>query len=172
MTKGTRETYAGDLPFRPLGGPGRLPTRGSHEFADFVQVFDTRSGEEVARGTGFKHVSGVLFLSADVLLVAAFGGCYRCNLRRGGRDLLSDKGWQTGVTLSPDGRALAIGEDFGLAWVDLVKKKETHRFGACFLSVHQGYCAGFSPGGRYLAGDLHIGGRAGGLVGQLRCTWP
>src|SRR5262245_12378370 len=136
----------------------------SHAGADHVWVFETKSGKPVARLTGFQHVSGVLFLSAEVLLVAAFGGCFRCSLHPGGHALLSPEGWQSRLTLSPDGRVLAIGVDFGLAWFDLVKKQETYRFGACLLSVHKGYYAGFSPGRRYLAADLHVPGRAGGLV--------
>jgi hypothetical protein len=93
------------LAFNPSGS--RLAV--SHENADHVQVFDTRSGTEVTRLTGFTRVTAVLFLSAEVLLVAAFGGCFRCNLRRGGRDLLSPEGWQTSVTLSPDGIGLFQG---------------------------------------------------------------
>jgi hypothetical protein len=136
----------------------------SHENADHVQVFDTRSGAEVGRLTGFTRVSAVLFLSAEVLLVAAYGGCFRCNLRLGGRDLLSPEGWQTSVTLSPDGRKLAIGVRIGLSLYDLARKKEVRRFEACFDPGAGAFHAGISPGGRYLAATLYEGGRAGGIV--------
>src|SRR5262245_15953061 len=120
----------------------------SHENADHVEVFDTRSGGKVTGLKGFKSVTGVLFLSAEVLLVTAFGGCYRCNLRRGGRDLLSDRGWQAGVALSPAGRVLAIGEQYGLLLHDLVNSKAVRQLQAVYNSDHTGHRAAFSAHGR------------------------
>jgi WD40 repeat protein len=149
------------LAFNPRGN--RLAV--SHMFADQVQVFDTQSGAPLTCLKGLTRVSGVQFLSAEVLLVAAFGGCYRCNLRGGGRDLLTDKGWQTAVALSPDGRLLALGEQRGLVLFDLAHQRDVGWFGVHFNAEHGVFCAGFSPGGRYLAADLHVGGRAGGIVG-------
>lgn len=127
----------------------------SHQFADHVQTFDTRSGKPLARLDGFTRVSGVLFLSAEVLLVTAFGGAYRCDLRRGSRDLLSDKGWQTGVGLSPDGRMLAIGVQWGMLLYDLAKGEVLRQVGVVYDPSHVGYRAAFSACGRYAAAALY-----------------
>jgi WD40 repeat protein len=148
------------LAFNPRGS--RLAV--SHMFADHVQIFDTRSGERLTRLDGLTGVSRVLFMSAEVLLVAAFGGCYRCNLRGGTRDVITDKGWQAGVALSQDGRLLALGEKMGLVLYDLARNTIVGGFSVCFNSEDAVYHAEFSPGGRYLAADVHAGGRAGGIV--------
>src|SRR5262249_50699745 len=52
----------------------------SWEDADSVQVFDVRSGREVARCQGFQRIVGIEFLSANALLVTAAHGCLRCDL--------------------------------------------------------------------------------------------
>jgi WD40 repeat protein len=141
------------LAFSPRGD--RLAV--SHEDADHVQVFDARSGKPLRRLEGFHRVTRVLFLSAEVLVVTAFGGCYRCNLRRGPRDLVCDEGWQNGVALSPDRRLLAVGVGHGLLLYDLVKGKEPRRFAAVYDCDHTGRCAAFSAQGRYVAAALYGG---------------
>jgi hypothetical protein len=135
----------------------------SHENADHIEVFDTRSGGKVTSLKGFTRVTRVLFLSAEVLLVTAFGGCFRCNLRRGGRDLLCDKGWQAGVALSPAGRVLAIGGQYGLFLHDLVKGKVVRQLQAIYDPCHIAHCAAFSAHGRYVAAALY-GERATPIV--------
>jgi WD40 repeat protein len=135
----------------------------SHENADHVDVFDARSGAKVTRLKGFKRVTGLLFLSAEVLLVAAFGGCYRCNLRRSGRGLISDKGWQAGMALSPDGRLLAIGQQYGLLLHDLDHGKTLRQLAAVYDSYHTAQRAAFSARGRYVAAALY-GDRATPIV--------
>jgi hypothetical protein len=131
---------------------------------DHVQVLDTRSGEEVARCTDFVRISSIVFLSAEVLLVAAYGGCFRCNLRRGGRELLSPEGWQTSATVHQDGRVLAIGVRGGLVLYDLVKRKVRHRVCTAFDPDYVGDRVAFSAGGRYLAADLSARWRGMGIV--------
>ncbi len=148
------------LAFNPRGT--RLAV--SWENADHVRVFDPRSGAEVTRCTGFVRISGIVFLSAEVLLVAAYGGCFRCNLRRGGRDLLSPEGWQTGITLSLDRRVLALGVRGGLLLYDVVKGKALNQYVAAFDPDYVGHCAAFSAGRRYLAADLSARWRGMGIV--------
>src|SRR5438876_11444620 len=67
----------------------------SREDADRILVFDLPSGREVARAADLRRVSDVRFLTDDVLLLTHFGGCFRWDLRRGGRELLSEQGWQS-----------------------------------------------------------------------------
>jgi WD40 repeat protein len=68
------------------------------------------------------------------------------------------------VTLSPNGRKLAVGVRVGLSLYDLAGKKEVRRLEVCFNPEDTAFHAGFSPGGRYLAAGLQEGGRAGGIV--------
>jgi hypothetical protein len=52
----------------------------------------------------------------------------------------------------------------GLVLFDLARKRVVGGFDVSFNADHTVFYAGFSPGGRYLAADLHAGGRAGGIV--------
>jgi WD40 repeat protein len=121
---------------------------------DEVQVFDPGSGREVTRCTGFFRVFGIGFLSADVLLVTAFHGCFRCHLRRGEREVLSPEGWLTRTTVSPNGRVLAIGRHGGLDLYDVRSRRVVRRLATNYTYNHWGRRAAFSAGGRYLAAEL------------------
>lgn len=132
--------------------------------SDDVQVFDTRSGEEVTRLKGFFRIFGIEFLSANVLLVTAFHGCFRCDLRRGGRGVLSSEAWLTRTTVSQNGRVVAIGVKGGLLLYDVRKGQVVHRIRTAFDPDFVGHRAAFSAGGRYLAADLNSGSRGTGIV--------
>jgi hypothetical protein len=101
---------------------------------------------------------GVEFLSAEVLLVTAADGCFRCDLRRGGRDVLSSESWPAGNNLNPTGRIVALGVDSGLVLYD-ARKGEVLRQLRTDLAIGgpdpaKGRCAAFSAGGRYVAAAL------------------
>jgi hypothetical protein len=133
----------------------------AYEDSDYVQVFSSRSGREVTRSTGFQRIFGIEFLSADVLLVTAFHGCFRCDLRRGGRGVLSSESWATGTTVSPNGRIVALGVTRGLVLYDtrkgqVLRHLETY-FAEGVRDIAQGRHAAFSAGGRYVAAALGTG---------------
>ena len=88
------------LAFNPRGT--RLAV--SWEHADSVQVIDARTGQEVTLCSGFQRIVGIEFLSANVLLVTAYNGCFQCDLRGGGRKALSSESWPAGTTVSPKRR--------------------------------------------------------------------
>jgi hypothetical protein len=135
-------------------GPGSTRFAISWQDTDHVRVVDPHSGEEVKRCTGFHRVTGVAFLSADELLVAAYGGCYRCNLARGKRKLLSKEGWQASITVSPSCGLVAIGVTGGIDLYDVRKSQVSHRLGTGFAFLHWGNRSGFSRGERYIAAEL------------------
>jgi hypothetical protein len=81
----------------------------SCERSDDVRVLDPRSGREVTRCTGFQQVSGIEF-STEVLLVTASHGCFRCDLRRARREVLSSEAWPTRTAVSPNGPGRGAGE--------------------------------------------------------------
>jgi hypothetical protein len=126
----------------------------SYEFADFVEVFDTESGARVVRRKGFTRVSGVAFLSDEVLLVAAFGGCFRCNLPRGRRTLLAEEGWQACLTVSAGGGLVALGATAGIDLYDVRKGQVSHQLRAGFALQQYARGAAFSPDERYVAAEL------------------
>jgi hypothetical protein len=70
---------------------------------------------------GDQRIVGVEFLSAEVLLVRAVDGCFRCDIRRGGRDVLISASWPAGTTVSPNGRTVALGVECGLDLYDARK---------------------------------------------------
>jgi WD40 repeat protein len=126
----------------------------SCERSDEVQVWEPRSGREVTRCMGFQHVSGIEFLSTEVLLVTTWHGCFRCDLRRGEREALVSEGWLTRTTVSPNGRLLAIGVQGGIDLYDVRKRKVLHRLSTAFTYRPIGTRAAFSAGGRYVAAEL------------------
>src|SRR5207244_1662211 len=126
---------------------------------DRVLVFDLPSGREVARTADLRRVSDVRFLTDDVLLLTHFGGCFRWDLRRGGRELLSEQGWQSRTAVSPDGQVVAIGTKAGLVLFDVVLGKVRRHLECQFAYGGDGYSPqcppAFSADGRYVAADLH-----------------
>jgi hypothetical protein len=130
----------------------------SWEDADSVRVFDARSGREVACRSGFRRVLGLEFLSANVLLVTASDGCFRCDLRGEERAVLSSESWSGGTTVSPDGRIVALGVKCGLILYDARKGRVLrHLKTDLALGARDdalGRRAAFSAGGRYVAGAL------------------
>lgn len=141
------------LAFNPPGT--RLAV--SCQDTDHVQVFDPRSGKEVTRITDFFRISGIAFLSAEVLLVTAFGGCMCCDLRRGTRGLLSPGGWQTSTTVSPNGRLVALGVKWGVELYDVRKGQVVRNLIVFYDPDHYGHKVAFSPGYRYVAVGLRGG---------------
>jgi WD40 repeat protein len=126
----------------------------SCERSDSVQVLDPRSGREVTRCAGFQRVSGIEFHSTEVLLVAASDGCFRCDLRRGGREVLSSESGLTRTAVSPNGRVVAIGVHGGIDLYDVRKGQVLRRLGTGFLYRPIGTRAAFSASGRYVAAEL------------------
>jgi hypothetical protein len=130
----------------------------SWEDADSVQVSDARSGREVTRCSGFQRICGIEFLSANVLLVTASDGCFRCDLRLGERDVLSSELWPGGTTVSPEGRKVALGVKRGLILYDARKGHELRHLKTDLAlgagEDAEGRRAAFSAGGRYVAGAL------------------
>jgi hypothetical protein len=126
----------------------------SCERSDSVQVWDPRSGREVTRCAGFRNVSGIEFLSAEVLLVTASDGCFRCDLRRGEREVLLSEAWPTRTTVSPNGRVVAIGMRGGMDLYDVRKGQVLRRLETGFLYRPLGTRAAFSAGGRYVAAEF------------------
>lgn len=127
------------------------------EDADAVRVFDVRDGREVAHCTGFRRVRGVQLLSASTLLVTAADGCFRCDLDRDRRGVLSSEARAIDAPVSPDG-LLALGAPAGLDLHDadtgrLVRRLRTNLAG--FGSEPAwGRHAAFSARGRYVAAAL------------------
>jgi WD40 repeat protein len=125
---------------------------------DFVQVFDARTGREVTRCEGFRRIADVEFLSAEMLLVTASDGCFCCDLRRGKRDVLSSESWPSGTTVSPNGRMVALGVDYGLILYDARTRAVLRPLKTDFAwggpDPAKGRCTAFSPGGRYVASAL------------------
>jgi hypothetical protein len=130
----------------------RLAVAGEH--SDHVRVFDPHNGREVTRCTGFTRISHVEFLSRDVLLVTTSLGCFRCDLRRGGRALLSSEARLTRTNVSPSGRVVAIGVRGGIDLYDGRKGQVLRRLGTGFTYQPIGTRAAFSTGGRYVAAEL------------------
>jgi hypothetical protein len=126
----------------------------SCERSDEVRVVDTRSAGEVARCTGFQQVSGIEFLSAEVLLVTAVHGCFRCDLRRGTREVLSSEAWPTRTAVGPNGRVVAIGVHGGMDLYDVRKRKVRHRLSTYYVYGPIGTRAAFSARGRYVAAEI------------------
>jgi hypothetical protein len=130
----------------------------SHDESDSVQIFDARSGREVTRCSGFQRLAGVEFLSAEILLVTAADGFFRCDLRRGQRDMFVAESWPASTTVSPDGRMVALGVDHGIILYDTRKGEVLRRLGTDLASgvrdPAKGRCAAFSTGGRYVAAAL------------------
>jgi hypothetical protein len=130
----------------------------SYNESDSVQVFDARTGREVTRCSGFKRLVGVEFLSAEVLLATAADGCFRCDLRRGRRDVLSAESWPAGTTVNPKGRMVALGVDSGLILYDARTGKMLRRLRTDLArggpDPARGRCAAFSADGRYVAAAL------------------
>jgi hypothetical protein len=159
------------LPLRPQGHKLlALNRRGTRlavacEHSDYVQVLDPRNGREVTRCTGFNRISYVEFLSADVLLVTTSRGCFRCDLRREGRDLLSSEACPTRTAVSPNGRVLAVGVHGGIDLYDVRKGRVLRRLGTGFMYRPVGTRAAFSARGRYVAAQLSDGDYQPMLVG-------
>jgi hypothetical protein len=126
----------------------------SCERSDCIQVLNPRSGKEVTRCTGFRQVFGIEFLSAEVLLVTASDGCFRCDLRRGEREVLSSEAWRTRTAVSPNGHVVAIGGRGGMELYDVRKGRVLRRLGTGFTYQPIGTRAAFSAGGRYVAAEL------------------
>jgi hypothetical protein len=126
--------------------------------ADSVQVIDSRTGREVTRCTGFQGVVGTEFLAAHVLLVTTSGGCFRCDLRRGGRDVLSSEAGPTSTTVSPNGRMVALGVERGLVLHGVRNGRVLRHLQIDFAWAGpdpvKGRRAAFSAGGRYVAAAL------------------
>ncbi len=131
--------------------PGGTRLAVSWRDADCVLVVNAATGRLFARLEGFRRVTGIAFLSAHELLATAFGGCFRCALPGGGRELLSEQGWQTCVTVSPGGGLVALGTDDG------IELRDVGGGGSRWLRAGSGQHArraAFSPGGRYVAAEL------------------
>jgi hypothetical protein len=127
----------------------------SCEFSDHVRVFDPHSGREVARCAGFQNVSGIEFLSAEVLLVTdSHVGCFRCDLRRDEREVLLSEASLTRTTVSPNGRIVAIGVGSGLALYHVRQRQVVRRLKLDFAQYHHGNRVAFSADGRYVAAEL------------------
>lgn len=128
----------------------------SCESSNGVHVLDPRSGGEVTRCTGFQHVSGIEFLSAEVLLVTASDACFWCDLRRGERKALVSEAQLTltRTTASPNGRLLAVGVRGGIDLYDVRKRKTLHRLNTAFTYQPIGTRAAFSARGRFVAAEL------------------
>jgi hypothetical protein len=122
--------------------------------SDDVRVLDARSGREVTRCAGFQQVLGIELLSAEGLLVTAVHGCFRCDLRRGRRAVLSAEAWPTCTAVSPNGRVVAIGVQGGGDLYDVRKGRVSHRLNTAFTYRPIGTRAAFSAGGRYVAAEL------------------
>jgi hypothetical protein len=144
--------------------PGGARLAVAAERADFVQVFDTRSGEEATCCAGFGNVTGLEFLSAEVLLVTAVQGCFRCDLRRNDRERLLSEDGLTRTALSPNGRVLAIGARSGLILYDLRRRQVLRRLKVSFAYSQRGNRAAFSADGRYVAAELREDDREGPFV--------
>jgi WD40 repeat protein len=126
----------------------------SCERSDSVRVVDPGSGGEVTRLAGFQNVSGIEFLSAEVLLVTASDGCFRCDLRRGEREVLLSEAGLTRSTVSPNGRIVAVGVRSGLALYDVRRNQVLRRLQAGFAHWHHGNRVAFSASGHYVAAEL------------------
>jgi hypothetical protein len=127
---------------------------GSHQYADFVDVFDTRSGRRLVRRKGLQGVRGVELLTDKVLLVAAHGGCLRFGLPRGKRTVLAENGWQACIGLGPRGGLMALGVTAGINLYDAHQGQMIHQLRANFALQQFARRVWFSPDESHVAAEL------------------
>jgi hypothetical protein len=122
--------------------------------ADHVLVFNPRSGREVARLADLPAVTGLQFLSSNVLLVTQRDCCLRCGIRQGDRKQLTEEGhWIAGIAVSPDGRVVALGENEFLVLYDAARWRVRQRLARFAWSGSPHYIV-FSSGGSYVASSV------------------
>ncbi len=127
----------------------------SSKAAGHVLVFDVKRGREVARLSDLPDVEWLGFLSARLLLAVCGTGCVRLDLHRDVRETVCAEPWSRGAAVSPDGRVVAVGTRDGLVLRGALGRREARRLlGGGYLGSPR--LPVFSPGGRYVAADMHV----------------